>query len=663
MTAFQERAQEDDAPPQVLHAHHPSGVEVDEDTDGDGYGGGSDRALGNMMLQITIVRVNRVNPGVGNAFFALKYIDGECFATDRVYFNSGAYQEVNFNYYIDVPDDLASVTPDIQAWQDGLFGDSQLRFNGNSNCESPTYYFNIDSPLYESWYGNDIDVNMIFRTVAEQRSNVIVINGTAGGGYGLEETENGLRYSADEQMYVIYVNNQGRSTTNFDSGLNTILLPRSVALECMLNYTFADLQNRLSGTVFSEAKVFGGDDSHTVNSKNILMVIYVNLTIFQTDDLLYDLTHNATGSVIGHHTKVSGDDLYLLHLPMDVLNAVISKGFTSSAFGEGPEAGFQWLMNTIYECLISALTFFIELGSDLIELGMKVLGELWGLTQEVIDSIESTIDKIVDAFQAFVTWAVEFITDLVTDIFGPFIDDIKSYIFDYLEGVNAAVDRAALDFSSTGMVSDGSQRALGSALTGELFTVLLGIAVVIDILLIALTPVTSVFGMIVAFVAPIVVAPILSEVFSYINGDDGVLSGPVNDALETLSTWTRGVLESLCDWTFTSSKEQTAWGAFGGCMSILGTFVGAGGLVLSGAAVMKEAFYLALSIVGSALGWFAMAVGSFNLSVVAIFVSAVPLVYSVVSTGMTPLPSARIVAGISALFGGVGIYCSIKSLE
>jgi|ADurb_Cas_03_Slu_FD_contig_21_1854092_length_603_multi_4_in_0_out_0_2 hypothetical protein len=30
---------------------------------------------------------------------------------------------------------------------------------------------------------------------------------------------------------------------------------------------------------------------------------------------------------------------------------------------------------------------------------------------------------------------------------------------------------------------------------------------------------------------------------------------------------------------------------------------------------------------------------------------------------MTPLPSARIVAGMSALFGGVGIYCSIKSLE
>ena len=78
---------------------------------------------------------------------------------------------------------------------------------------------------------------------------------------------------------------------------------------------------------------------------------------------------------------------------------------------------------------------------------------------------------------------------------------------------------------------------------------------------------------------------------------------------------------------------------------------------------MKEAFYLALGIIGCTLGWFSLSVASYNLTLISVFISSVPLVYSAY-TLMTPnLPSAKIVAGLSAIFAGVGVFCSVKSLE
>lgn len=97
---------------------------------------------------------------------------------------------------------------------------------------SPTSFIGIGTDSGGS-YDAYLKVRME-RAVAE-KAKVIVINGTGDeGDYGLDTVSTGVyRYSADDQVYLVVLNVSG-SSAHFQSGMNTIILPRAIALQCQL---------------------------------------------------------------------------------------------------------------------------------------------------------------------------------------------------------------------------------------------------------------------------------------------------------------------------------------------------------------------------------------------------------------------------------------------
>ncbi len=94
----------------------------------------------------------------------------------------------------------------------------------------------------------------------QSKAKVIVINGTdgQGGDYGLYKVgTNNYRFNADQQVYMIHLN-CSTSNSRFQQGMNTIILPRAIALDCKLNYTLSHL-----GSINTNNALYGADFYYT----------------------------------------------------------------------------------------------------------------------------------------------------------------------------------------------------------------------------------------------------------------------------------------------------------------------------------------------------------------------------------------------------------------
>jgi hypothetical protein len=120
----------------------------------------------------------------------------------------------------------------------------------------------------------------------------------------------------------------------------------------------------------------------------------------------------------------------------------------------------------------------------LIKAGMNFVCNLW-------NAVTAVVTVIVNAYNAFVTWAIEFIQSTLNALFGPLIDKVQSMSDRYCSNVYAACSYAQNDIENGGTLSDESKKALSQAIMGELFIVLMGAVVVVSVALLVLTVVTG----------------------------------------------------------------------------------------------------------------------------------------------------------------------------
>ncbi len=409
---------------EIHNINTPCGHALDPtmaDTDGDGYADNVDEGFGDMMLEIDINQfTDYTGHSVPNGVFFSIVVNGNNIATTRTSISSGGNQYPSLKYYVDVPDTSYSVSMNIQAWEDSptcnwLGDDKLLMIQGSSTCQSPTYVFNLGNQPLE-YHGNDITVYGTLKTYDRQKTQTTVITGTDGNtSYGLDTASDGThRFNADQQVYVLYVSDLDGGDSHFTSGLNTIILPRSVALQSQLNYTFEDLLHRLSGTVLNGATLYDTNTGATTSSGNVIMVISTSLYTYQAESLLSMLTHDHSGKRVGDNVTLSGSEVYTMHLPGDVLRSVASQDINNSPFGSAPQyvdgyTLFNYFVAVItlpYVLAISALNFAASLVTAAANMGLYLIGVIATAISAAVTAAENAV---VDAFNAFVAWAVTFI--------------------------------------------------------------------------------------------------------------------------------------------------------------------------------------------------------------------------------------------------------------
>jgi phage-related protein len=302
----------------------------------------------------------------------------------------------------------------------------------------------------------------------------------------------------------------------------------------------------------------------------------------------------------------------------------------------------------MFHALVNLPSFIADLVVTVIAFAIDKLGEI---ISTVGQEIQTAVDKIVDAFQAFVDWAVEFVQQLISSVLDPLVDSLTGAIDGFVSQIEAAYNMTVDDIEQTGQLSLAALSALREALFSPLFWVVAGLGIIIQALLVALSPISLTFGFIAGMAISFIVVFVVYELVGIISSSQWFQAIP--GAFSDIWGWME---DNFGPGEDAPSEDQVAWSAFGGCMSVISVFYSLPDMLKS---ISWRAICLGIGVLSIAVGWAATGINSYGLGLIAIALGAVSLIPAGIDMFMA---TDRILAGIVMACGVIGIECGHQAL-
>lgn len=199
------------------------------------------------------------------------------------------------------------------------------------------------------------------------------------------------------------------------------------------------------------------------------------------------------------------------------------------------------------------------------EAGVKLV---CGLTNSVLSTIQSAVDKIVDAFQAFVTWAIDFAWGVITGLIGFAFDAIVSLGETLWNKLLVFKERAEADIATLGALASSTVDMFTHVFFGDLFLILTAAGIGIEYGLLTIKAATLGVGFIVDILLMTLASYIVSEVIGAVLD---AYAGPEWNNGGFLD-WFDGIVESASG---NKIQAETGFAIFRNCWSILGVYAAA----------------------------------------------------------------------------------------
>ena len=526
-----------------IHGITPCGQPTDPlrtDTDADGYADNVDKYMGDMMLKLSILGyepTDDVNYGSNHQFFFTVQTDGTTtFNTARFSASTNSYASPDLVYYIDASDIATSTSFFLQNWADdaGTVGDDiRMDISPVNGVMDLGFTYSYSTPLLEiwsvgdhsgEWIGghSDADVYLTVEKVIQQHSHTIVVNGTGNNSYGLDKVGNAYRYSADDQVYVLDLICSGSDST-FCSGVNTIILPRSIAVNSLLDQYLSN-----PSTITSDNPLYGAAFAYTNQSAasgsgHVIAVISQSLTYQAAETLLTMLTHGPGNAVVGRGTVIEDPDmLYLMHLPIDVLRTIPMVDMQGSALGYDVNIidiahYIVGIAEFAFNMLVAGPNLLINFAKIMWNLGLAVVN---ALGQAMNAAVAAATQAVADAFNAFVAWAISFATTLFQNALG-FLSNSWNSILEWGSGLVYLIKECTLSTESGNMSTNQAANSISDyILYSWLGIIISSICLVISIAMMVLAPTLAPFMFLITLLAPVILGVIVQATIPETGGLD-----------------------------------------------------------------------------------------------------------------------------------------------
>ena len=180
---------------------------------------------------------------------------------------------------------------------------------------------------------------------------------------------------------------------------------------------------------------------------------------------------------------------------------------------------FFGFITLAYDCLVWAATSFVNYAVHAVGEGLKLLGQI---VNGMATAIVQAAQKMVDAFNAFVTWAVTFIRDTVNSVLGAVSDSMWSLLNgQYLSMQQFSASAQGDIHGPNGSVSEGTKASLSDLIFGDFFWLLVGIATLASVAWLLLNGLTLGFGFLATFAVTMIVGVLLKEAVNYVSSASG----------------------------------------------------------------------------------------------------------------------------------------------
>ena len=390
-------------------------------------------------------------------------------------------------------------------------------------------------------------------------------------------------------------------------------------------------------------------------SSHVVAVISKNVNGAVAEAILYMLTHDASNVRIGNNVTIAADNVYLLHLPKDVVSSIPTI-IQNSGLGEGPNYldplnVIADIANMAFNFLVYVLTTATLYLQQLLDIGLQELGSLANASAA---AMTAAVNVIVNAFTALVAFAVEWLMAAFQAFFDPLVGLLKGLFVTFCQSVHYAIEQAEQDVVEFGSVSVATTDYLLKSFNNDLINVLIAIAVMSRLLIDAAMVLSGGVLVLVAILGSVVLTYLLFELFD-IAGELGLID-ILTDTFDGIYAWMADVFGPGDD---PPEGEQIAWTAFGTCIGVLGVV-----LALPGFLNFQLSFGIsfALSILSMAVGIYATAINSYGMGLLGIAMGAGSAIISYKDSKNIGDPGLKQVSRISIACGLVGAFCSGEAL-
>ncbi len=171
------------------------------------------------------------------------------------------------------------------------------------------------------------------------------------------------------------------------------------------------------------------------------------------------------------------------------------------------------------------------------ETGVKLV---CGLTNSALSTIQATVDKIVDAFQAFVAWAINEITRIANLILDTVLDPLINAMDAFYMMVKAASEQIKQDIMNFGVATEEAMQNMIRAFTGDMLLIVLGLSVAVNAVFYAVQGLTVGAGFLISIVVSTIAGIVIQNIIGMALGNYDS-TNPQDDTQGPLTNW----LESI----------------------------------------------------------------------------------------------------------------------
>ncbi len=410
------------------------------DTDGDGAQDNVD--LDPLHDLVVVVKINKIHHGASpwctpelvgivRVNDAYTWVAEHRMATEDGYFSFGCMADIQstavfgMTYYSDVPDDAAVANLRVTGW-------SVNAARGDDNLVDYAFTYLVNSPWYgmttyngNSWIGYEVS------TLGLGKARTLLVTD---GQVTITSSVGQVRMVGSDRFFVFALDLTS-ATGPFVTGVNTVLVPRSVFLDSKLKADF-DIGNF---NPLPNADVYGDDLSKASISDGVAAVIAGTLTWDQANDVLNRLLLNASGGSAHSYVDVT-NTAFVANLPSDVVKILPWAAVVNGPTGAMPQdfwskigAVASTVVNTlvvvgqmIYQGLVALGTFLVNLAEAIADWGMRALGAVINAAVAVAHKVANALSElanwvvtaVLQAVQAAVTAVTAGIQALLSAVFG-----------------------------------------------------------------------------------------------------------------------------------------------------------------------------------------------------------------------------------------------------
>jgi hypothetical protein len=222
--------------------------------------------------------------------------------------------------------------------------------------------------------------------------------------------------------------------------------------------------------------------------------------------------------------------LYLMHLPKDVMRAIPMMNASGSALGGDVNIidfvhFIVGIPELVYNGLVAGTNLLINFPTIMMNLGLAVINGLGQLGGAAIQAVAAATKVVVDAFNAFVAWAIDYFSETINRVLGTISNTIQSLINgQYLSMSQFSLSAHGDVHGAGGNVSDQTKVQLKGLVYGDFFWVLVGAATLVSLILLGFQVITLGFGFLTSIAIMMIAGELLKNAINYISSASGTSS-------------------------------------------------------------------------------------------------------------------------------------------